>query len=60
NNMGYVIPPPAIVILVMMAAGLCVICGFVIHRLVGSSDSPQERHRSREQDIYMRQVRTRN
>jgi hypothetical protein len=54
------VPPAAVVVLVMLGASALVVCGYAVHRLMGFGDMPPDRHRSHEQDEYMREVRARN
>jgi hypothetical protein len=61
DNMGYAIPPAAIILLILVGAGGCVCVGFAIHRLMGAADADHGyRARTAEQEDYMREVRTRN
>ena len=61
DNMGFLIPPSAIVLLVMLGAGCLVCCGYAVWRLMeGSEGATGFKPRTVEQEQYMADVRTRN
>lgn len=61
DNMGYLIPPLVIVLLVVLGAFLLAISGYAVNRLLGITEAPNGyRARTVEQDDYMREVRHRN
>lgn len=61
RDAGYAIPEGAIIILILLSAGLLVCMGYAIHKTFGFRRNPNEfRHMSAEQQEYMAEVRVRN
>ncbi|EAT90132.1 hypothetical protein HBI56_045150 [Parastagonospora nodorum] len=61
DNMGFVIPPWAIILLVMLGGGFAICCGYALFRFYYEpSDETKWASRRPEQDAYMREVRERH
>lgn len=61
DNMGFVIPPWAIILLVMLGGGFAICCGYAMFRFYYEpSDETKWAKRRPEQDAYMREVRERH
>jgi hypothetical protein len=61
DNMGFLLPPTIIVLLIMLASGFCVAMGFAIHSAFGfGSDGNGFKPMSVEQQSYLAEVRIRN
>lgn len=61
DNMGYAIPPMAIVILIMIGAGIVSCCCYAVIRMFSPEDDGNVfKSPSEEQQQYMAEVRARN
>lgn len=61
DNMGFLLPPALIILLILLGAGFLVACGFAIHSAFGFGPDPNRfKHMSAEQMTYMAEVRVRN
>lgn len=61
GNMGFTMPPSIIVLLVLVAAGFVVCCGFAIHSAFGfGPDANKPKPMNVEQLEYINEVRVRN
>jgi hypothetical protein len=60
DNMGFAVPPWAIILLVMLGGGFAVCCGFAMFRFYYDYDEGNKFKRRPEQDAYMREVRERS
>ncbi|KAF2241221.1 hypothetical protein BU26DRAFT_404012, partial [Trematosphaeria pertusa] len=60
DNMGFAIPPAAIILLVMLGAAFLVCMGFAVARFLVDDKDDTWTRRPVAQDDYMREVRARN
>lgn len=61
NNLGYELPPPVIVLLIMFGAGFVTCLGYAVHKVWGFGDDPNlPKPVSVEQMEYMNEVKARN
>lgn len=61
DNMGFLLPPAVIVLLVLIGSGFLVACGYAVHSAFGFGTNPNGiKPMSAEQMTYMAEVRVRN